>query len=321
VALDELSQDYTQNPYRNPLARVSYVGNPEAYDDDTGDLGPDDDTTELMAIQPFTESSALLLTQRACYIVTEVGESEPENWPVRRIADECGLASANALAIGTGWAMWGGKDAAWLFGGLAPTRASNGIEPDWQRFTPQWVTNDPTEQRVYFGGLDSGNPPQQKVWLYDYHEGIQAGKWAPWTVPAVFGAMLPSGMSFTAGSNIYTLNATKDEDDDYGEIASKYVTGPIAPSALRKLYAYLAAQLSGTATMSIGLARDESLAVVKTTRELTLMAAPEGTVELGLNLSGRFVFLVFAPTKGRFRLEGLSVNVRPDPMAPVTGRF
>ncbi len=335
VTLDELTLGYAQNPFRNPQARLSYVNNPEAFDGVTGNLGPADDSTALIAMVAFTESSALMVTESALYAVTQAGDAEPASWSPRRLATDCGMEAVNSIAPGAGWAVWASPEAAWLFSGTlgtAPVRLSNGIQPSWQQFTVQWVVNDPQMQRVYFGGLtrspgadrEPGRPPEPErptVWLYDYHEGIGSGKWSPWTAPAVFGAMLPDGMSFVAGSNLYGLRADHDQDDDFGAIAASYTPAAFADGGYRKLFTYLTARVMGDGQLAPQQFRDQLQVAVKQCRELTLSNAPETDAEWGLNLSGRYLFLKFAPLAGNFRLEEVTVACKPDPMTPVSGRF
>jgi len=49
AAVRDLQLIYTDNPNRNPKMRESYIKNPEAFDQLTGDLGPNDDPTEIRA--------------------------------------------------------------------------------------------------------------------------------------------------------------------------------------------------------------------------------------------------------------------------------
>lgn len=329
--LDELSIGYAQNPYRNPVARLSYVANPEAFDGVTGNLGPADDGTALMGMVAFSESQALMITQRAAYIVTQQGDAEPASWSPRRLADQCGMSAVNALAVGTGWAVWGSRDAAWLYTGMfmaLPARISSGIQPTWQNFTVQWIANDAARQRVYFGGTipaPQGNPTPTlpQTFLYDYHEGgIQAGKWAPWSVPAAFGTVLAAGMCFLAARNAYTLDATltQEADDDFGTIDGFYVPAAFGDGGFRKLFTYLIVRAIGDGYLNTALYRDELQMSVKSCRQIQLSNGPETDVELNLNLSARYLFLKYTQN-GRFKLTAVTVLFVSDPLAPVSGRF
>ncbi len=325
VTLDELSLGYAENPYRNPIARMSYVRNPEAFDGDTGVIGPGDDTSALIAVMRSSESTALFVTEQAAYYTTQIEDAEPSSWQLPRIGQDCGLSAVNAIVRGKGWIMWGGKDAAQLYTGGVPLSVSNNILPSWQAFTAQWASHDATLQRVYFGG-NTGTA--QTLWMYDYHAGIESGAWSNWTVPSTFGDFAKVGTFFTAGTNLYTLSSTTeaklgqgpDADDDFGTIASSYIPGCFADSGTRKMFTYMITRVSGDGTLAVQQFRDGLNGATKSTRAFTLVNAPDTDVEMTLNISARYLFLKFAPV-GRFAMSEINVICTTDIMSSVTGWF
>src|SRR6185437_536086 len=89
AAVRDLQLIYANNPNRNPKARGSYTENPEAYDQETGNIGPSDDNTELRAMFAL-EESLNFLTADALYYVASIGDSEPSSWDPKKISDKCG---------------------------------------------------------------------------------------------------------------------------------------------------------------------------------------------------------------------------------------
>ncbi len=186
----DLQMIYADNPARNPLARWSYVQNPEAYDALTGNAGPNDDATELRATAVLQESLHFI-TQKGLYSVQQV---QTKSLP-RGMWTESPTSAARSMPIQLLPAKDGSpsvvrRDFTGSRDGFQ-TNVSAIIAPTWRGYagiTAMW--NDPIFERVYIGLIDvNGNKLMQS---YDYHE-VQFGgppKWCPWRRPLELGCGL-----------------------------------------------------------------------------------------------------------------------------------
>jgi len=311
---------FADNPNRNPIARASYVQNPEAYDSDTGNIGPNDDNSELRAIFKLQES-IYFLTANSLYATQQVGNSEPSSWDVTQVADKCGAFHAEAVVTGKGWAAWGGSVGAFWFGGGVPDKVSAIITPTWKNVaTLTNVFNDSTAERVYFGTVNAAGVKSMLV--YDYHEvGLQGpGKWCPWNRPANWIGNSSGGTVFVFGTFFYQLSATSGvADDDLGSVGGYYTFAPIGTSMLKKTYDYQGFRISGSGVLTPFLYSATLSTLTKTLAGQELSTLQDTVAEWPQNTNGRLLFIKLGQPGVQYQLEDVTVIYQSDPNAPISG--
>lgn len=316
----DLQMIYADNPNRNPIARASYIQNPEAYDADTGNIGPNDDPGELRAIFVLQESLHFLTTRRL-YSVQQIGNSEPSSWDPIQVSDRCGAFNANTVTTGKGWAAWGGQDGAFWYGGGIPDKVSATITPTWNAVTSMHtIYNDSTAERVYFGvsfGVNGG------TLVYDYHEvGLDGpGKWCPWNRQLNWISDSANGPVFVVQNKFYTLGTIQAAaDDNLGNIDSYYTFAPFGASMFKKTYNYLGMTIVGAGVLAPSVYTSTLLVSPFTLQGQELSTLSDTVAEWQtLNLSGRRAFLKLGPFVGYFNLELVTALYQPDPNQPISG--
>jgi hypothetical protein len=245
--VDDLSIIYAQEPFLDRTFYGSYVDNPEAFDGVSGVFGVED-VRKIMTVGVLRGSLCVLTQDPAgrLHVIQNNGVTEPAGWSVNEVAANCGVMSTFALAVsqaddasaggGEEWLAWMSYTGARIFGGNAPDKISQEIQPDWDAInTGAWLTtwalNDPASRRIYFGlpkGLLSDNvtlaTAPNKIYHVDYKnlnsaEEISnsppihvtftgklaardhARKWCPWNIPANGGALIYRA----AGGPLYTV--------------------------------------------------------------------------------------------------------------------
>jgi hypothetical protein len=320
ATIRDLQLIYADNPNRNPVARASYVQNPEAYDNLTGNIGPSDDNTELRAIFVLQESLHFL-TQRRLYSAQQIGNSEPSSWFPTMISDDCGAFDANSTVTGKGWAAWAGQDGVFWYGGGIPNKTSAIIAPIWRKITGVTnVFNDSDAERVYFGTLTAAG---KSMLVYDYHEvGLGgAGKWCPWNRPVNWICDSSTGPVFVFGQKFYNLGAVPAvADDDLGNIGGYYTFSPIGLSMFKKQYTYAGLKIAGSGVLTPFLYSSTLAAVpfVLNGQELSTLIDTVAEWQT-LSLLGRLLYLKLGQPGVQFTLEEATVIYGPDPNAPISG--
>jgi hypothetical protein len=311
---------YADNPNRNPVARMSYVRNPEAYDALTGNVGPNDDSTELRATFVLQESM-YFVTQRGLYGVQQIGNTEPSSWYPTQIADKCGAYDANSTITGKGWAAWGGPEGFQWFSGRVPSEISAVIRPTWSQFSGMTgAYNDAIEKRVYLGTIDgTGN---KGLMTYDYKE-VEfggAGKWCPWNRRLNSVSKSSSGTIFAFGASFYYLDtAVGTDDDDLGQIGGYYTLPPIGVSMFRTLYSYIGLRITGAGLLSPFVYAQTLQAITATLNAQELSTLIDTVAEWPMNNSGRLMFLKVGQPGARYSLEDATFIYADDPNSPVSG--
>lgn len=311
---------YADNPNRNPLARSSYVKNPEAYDALTGNIGPNDDSSELRALFVLQESLHFI-TAKGLYGVQQIGNSEPSSWVPYQVSDKCGAFHAESVTTGKGWAAWGGVDGAFWYGGGIPDKVSAILAPTWRKVAN--ITNvydDSDAERVYFGLIDGNNIKSMLV--YDYHEvGLGgSGKWTPWNRPANWVCSSASGTVFVFGSKFYKLDsAAGTTDDDLGPIAGYYTFAPFGVSMFQKNYQYLGLRIAGAGVLTPFVFAKTLNTLTQALRGQDLGTLIDGIAEWPDNTRGRLMFLKLGQAGVQFSLEDATVVFQNDPNAPISG--
>jgi hypothetical protein len=314
----DLELVYTQNPNRNPVARSSYVANPEAYDALTANIGPADDPGELKAMFLLFNSLHFLTTTRL-YSVDQIGNAEPNSWVPLMVSDECGAFNANSVTTGAGWAAWAGPLGAFWYAGGIPQRISNTIKGTWKTVTSaNRVLNDADAQRVYICRQDL------PMLVYDYHEVESGGvgKWSPWArTISWLSSSTDFGTLFAFGANFFKLDTVQGIADDVaGNINGYYTLAPFAKSPLQKLYNYFFTNISGTGPLAPALYTKSLQNLTQSLRPQLLQNLLDIEAEWPVNINGRMLFVKFGEGGGvAFQLEEVTVAWANDPNAPVSG--
>lgn len=255
---DELEVIYAVRPYRDNLARASYVINPEAFALTTGNLGAADDPSPIRCFD-LLRNNVLLKTANGTHEFTANG-GEPNTWVVNSLSRSVGalsIRSGDAGQFGTGdaaedWDVSASDNGLYLFAGGDFWKVSQEYQTWWDRINRAarhtvWVKNDPGKRRIYVGvPLDTATTPNM-IFVMDYREldtatqianapplhitlsGMMKSsdltrKWTRWNLAMNQGEILarPGNVQqfCLAGNfgNAYILDRAKLTDDDYGAI-------------------------------------------------------------------------------------------------------
>lgn len=221
--IDDLEFFPTFQPYIQNEAWISYAGNPGAFDGDTGILGPEDDTSAIMNFG-VVRNSLYIVTGTGLHETSDNKQTEPSNWDVDQIADNCGAFSVasvgrNPQGIGSAgkeWMMWSGPDGAQIFTGQQPVKVSQEIQSLWDSIPSAlafqcWTKNYEAAKLCFFG-VPSADGTSMQVLALDYRnldgEAIASNppihisftgkmiasdltrKWTIWNIPAFCGELM-----------------------------------------------------------------------------------------------------------------------------------
>jgi len=192
-SISEIEFIFTDNPYRDNLSRWSYVLNPEAFAETTGELGPEDDESPIRCFALLRQDS-LLETAEGVHIFTDT-TAEPDEWNVAQVTRSAGALSLKAGdpgKFGTGdaaedFAVVASKNGAYLFAGSRFWKVSQEISrnPDttqaqdprkcwedinWAAEQTIVAKNDPGNRRAYFAVPLNGATTPNVIFVLDYHE-------------------------------------------------------------------------------------------------------------------------------------------------------
>jgi hypothetical protein len=311
---------YADNPNRNPIARFSYTQNPQANDALTGNAGPNDDPTELMATAVLQES-LYFITQRGFYRIQQIGNTEPSSWYPEQIAQDCGAFNANSVVTGKGWIAWAGPEGVFWYAGGIPQKITATIAPTWRSVAGITnVFNDADAERVYFGTVNSAGTPSSMV--YDYHEiGIGGpGKWCPWNRPVSWVSDSASGPVFAMNKSFYRLDTLEGiADDDLGNIGGYYTFAPVAFSLVRKSFYYMGLEITGTGTLTPFLSARRPSEITQTLHGADLAALTDVVAEWNVDIDGRFAFLKVGQPGVQFEMQSFALVYQQDPNQPTSG--
>jgi len=319
AAIRDLQPIYTDNPNRNPIARFAYVQNPEAYDAETGNAGPNDDSTELRATAVLQES-LYFITQKGLYSIQQIGNTEPSSWNPQQVADKCGAFDSNSATTGKGWIAWAGPEGVFWFGGGLPEKISATIAPTWRQVSGVTnVFNDADAERVYLGTVIGGVKSQL---VYDYHEIALggSGKWSPWKRPVDWMSASAGGTVFTIGAKFFHLDSVAGvADDDLGAIGGYYTFAPVASGISRKLYQYFGLQISGAGPMTPFVYTKTLQDTPQALNAQELSALLDIVAEWPDSITGRLMYLKLGQDNVQFSAQSYSVVYQPDPNQPISG--
>jgi hypothetical protein len=319
-SMRDLQMIYADNPNRNPVARMSYVQNPEAYDADTGSIGPNDDSSELRATFVLGES-LYFVTQRGLFYVQQIQNNEPSAWYPGRIADKCGAFNANSVETGKGWAAWCGELGVFWFNGQLPERITSIIAPTWRDVASvSTIYDDADYERVYIATVDGSGAKSGLV--YDYHEvGLGGpGKWCPWKRPFGWVGYSASGTIFTIGSRFFRLDTAAGTDDEVlGSIAGYYTFAPVGSSMFQKSYNYQGFEIAGAGVMTPFVYTTTLAAAPQALRGQELSTLIDVVAEWPENIRARRLWLKLGQAGVRFSLQNVTILYTADPNAPISG--
>lgn len=181
--VDEMSLIYAQTPYLDGVLFGSYGNNPEGIDGVTSKFGPVTDTRKVMDFGVLRETFYMLTQEPSgrLHETTDNGTTEPSGWTVNEVGANCGALSAFSLTKsqaddaaasgGEEWMAWASESGARIFGGAAPDKISQSIQPDWAKINSAaaltvWCVNDPVERALYFGvPLGSATAPSNILFM------------------------------------------------------------------------------------------------------------------------------------------------------------
>jgi hypothetical protein len=169
-----------QQPYLDNDAFTSYVDNPLAFDGDSGNGQPENDTRKIMDFF-YLRNTPYCITQDPSGKLHEIIEnptSEPSGWSWKEVAAACGTLSAFGTAhsqaddetasAGDDWTVWPSEDGGTIFDGTQPKKISQEIQPNWYApyssypwaepgiginmaaATTIQVLNDPVEKMIFW---------------------------------------------------------------------------------------------------------------------------------------------------------------------------
>lgn len=224
-AIGECEVIFTDQPYRENLARGSYVINPEAYAQTTCDIGPDNDPSPLRSMS-MLRNLVLLKTYSGVHEFQDNGTGEPGTWTVNEITRSIGciaMRGGDRGQFGSGdtaenWDVTLAYDGLYIYAGGEFFKVSqeyqtwfDGINRAYQHLC--WVKNDNANKRVLIG-VPWGEATQPNlIFVLDYRELMTAAqiassgpihiglsgkmiasdltrKWTRWNIPALCGEII-----------------------------------------------------------------------------------------------------------------------------------
>ena len=259
VTIDDAFLVNAQSPY-NLAAHTSYVINPEAFDGETGIIGPQGDDSPILNM--FTIRKTIYIqTADQLHETTDSPAGEPSSWetsPVTSQDGATGIIGPFGYDTGETWAVWASPSGLRGFAGSEPGKLSQEIQTLWDSINPLawsavWVKNDPVFRRIYVGVPTGSNTACNQMFVLDYRENDQMSqilgaspvrisftgrmissdlgrKWTVWNLPVAAAAtLLHAGKSKVhfAGigyGNVYYLDPAKLTDDDFGQMFPYYIT-------------------------------------------------------------------------------------------------
>lgn len=161
VQIDRAEPFPTLAPVLTTQMKSSYVLNQEAFDLQTGVLGPAQNQ------QPINGAAILYdllyaLKERSWFSTNDNGVTEPFKWNWKTVSDKVGTIGIHSYDYGEGWMLTGNREGVHFFEGGEPIKVSQEIQPlwdliNWQYGHTMWVRNDP-EQRRFTVGVPIATP-------------------------------------------------------------------------------------------------------------------------------------------------------------------
>lgn len=181
VDIDEVNFIVASDP-QGLQFNVSYVANPESFDDVTGRMGADDDPTPIMTT--FEHHDLLhFLTMQGLHSSRDIVSSEPSQWSIVTVSKRCGAASPRAMDVGENFAVWVSAPLSnpptprgmYVYFGGDCYKISQENQPIFDTITGNtqqsiWVKNDLDNRRILAGLPISGATAPNLIYPLDYRE-------------------------------------------------------------------------------------------------------------------------------------------------------
>jgi hypothetical protein len=225
ILADEYETIFTQQPWRDNYSRWSYVNNPEAFDENTGDLGPDDDPSPIRCMS-MLKNEVLLRSASGLHVFQDDKTHEPGGWnvaPITRSVGAVSLRAGDSGKFGSGdaadnWDVTLSTDGLYLYSGGEQWKVSQGYQTWFDQINQAaqqtcWVKDDLHNRRVLIGvPLGSATTPSH-ILAFDYRELMTAAtiansppihiswagkmiasdltqKWTRWNIPTFCGEII-----------------------------------------------------------------------------------------------------------------------------------
>lgn len=180
LTIDELEVIFTADPFTDEESRLSYAGNPEAFDGVTGILGPQDDDSPIRGCSTKIRKTLYIHTGKKLHESRDNGTTEPSGWGVDETATKCGLVSAFALDNGDeAWSVWvsesDGKYMLRIFDGSQPYKISQEVQTYFDDINAAaqqtiWLKLDTGNKRCYIGQPTGAATAPNRLLPLDYRE-------------------------------------------------------------------------------------------------------------------------------------------------------
>jgi hypothetical protein len=155
--LIDRAEIYDRNdPVNKSVVRVSYAGNPEAFEDLSGELDISGYTQEGITDVFVDRDIAYICTASAVYQTQDNGQSEPGGeggWTIRQTTEIAGSVSVNGTAAGEEWRILASKAGLFIYWGGEPIPIMQELQPTWNLIN--WnagntivAFNDPVNRRL-----------------------------------------------------------------------------------------------------------------------------------------------------------------------------
>ena len=155
VEIDRVEPFPTMTPNLSRQFRASYANNQEAFDDVTGNLGPNQNT------QPINGGAVIFdtlyaLKSGSTYSTSDNGVTEPDEWSWREVSNKVGTFGINSFDFGEGWLVTADRTGAYFFNGGSPIKITQENQPVWDLISKQygntvWVRNDIAKKQISIG--------------------------------------------------------------------------------------------------------------------------------------------------------------------------
>lgn len=247
VYADELEVIYSDVPFVNNRAIMSYVQAPEQFDALTGQIGPADDPSPIICCS-IVRDTMRIKTTNGMHNTQDNGTTEPSGWTVSSFSRTVGAVSirgGDPGRFGSGdtaedWDLTASYGGLYIDFGGDLYKISQEIQNIWDDINKAaiqtlWIKNDVVQRRVYIGIPSGANTTPSRLLVWDYREldaALQIAnaapvhisftgkmvssdltrKWTIWNLPMASGEILDRGngvrqMCFGSGNGAIASNS------------------------------------------------------------------------------------------------------------------
>lgn len=146
----------TRQPVNETRVLVSYEGDPEGVDGDSGAINTASENTQPCYGMVVMYDLAYLLKDRSLYYTQDSSGDEPSQWGVHEVSNKAGACGVNAYDSGEEWISMANRNGAYIFTGGEPKKISQEIQQLWDSINwaagkSIWHRNDVTARKLYYG--------------------------------------------------------------------------------------------------------------------------------------------------------------------------